>query len=580
MRNFKSINRYLKMKILVILICTILCGGLLYAQSSNIPHLQKKGTTTQLVVDNKPFLMLAGELHNSSTSSAQYMNPIWERMAKQNLNTIIAPVSWELIEPKEGTFDFSLVDKMILGARKQNLKLVVIWFASWKNGVSTYTPEWVKKDEKRFPLVKNSRGKVKNVLSTFGENSLKADATAFTALMQHIKLIDSKEHTVLMIQVENEMGVLSANRDYSDMGNKAFSENVPTQLMTYLEKNKDNLYPALVQAWAKNGYKKTGTWEEVFGKGESYKGDDWQSNFSYYTEELFMAWNYAKYVGEIAKVGKAQYPIPMYVNAWLRQSKGRSPGSYPTGGPLPQVIDVWRAAAPSIDFIAPDIYAVNQFDWICQEFTKSGNPLFIPETTCTPAGSTRAFYAYGKYHALGYSPFGVNGGMLFGSPDANDFSLKNAYGCLKNISPFILKYRGTENLTGLFLEQDQKSTTVEMGDYVITAQRFTSANVFELTGGEFGIKGEEDRNAAAILIIKLAQDEFLVAGGGGIQVKITGSSSNKWPSIDYASVDELTSENGKMMSRRLNGDDTGMGGPIIPVGEYKMYKIKLYGYGM
>ena len=118
----------------------------------SIPHLEKRGAVTQLIVDDKPFLALAGELHNSSSSSRQYMRPIWPRLARMNLNTVLAVVTWELIEPEEGKFDFTLVDGMIEDARRFNMRLVFLWFGSWKNGESSYPPYWVKTDGKRFPL--------------------------------------------------------------------------------------------------------------------------------------------------------------------------------------------------------------------------------------------------------------------------------------------------------------------------------------------------------------------------------------------------------------------------------------------
>ena len=548
------------------------------AQNKSIPHLVKKDGKTQMVVDNEPFQMLAGELHNSSAGSAHYMRTIWKRLADQNLNTVIAPVSWELIEPVEGKFDFSLVDSMVLGARKENLKLVILWFGSWKNGKSMYTPEWVKTDTKRFPLAKNSNGKSIDVLSTLSKNSLEADSKAFSELMKHIKKIDSNERTVIMVQVENEIGVLGSFRDFSEEANTAFNGQVPAELIKYLEKNKANLYPGLQKVWVDNGSKQNGTWEEVFGKGKKYEGEEWQTNFSYYTEEIFMAWNYAKYVGEIAGKGKAEYPLPMFANAWLRQPRSKNPGQYPSGGPLPEVLDIWRAAAPSIDFIAPDIYAVEVFDWVCEEFTRSGNPLFIPETKVGPEGSVRALYAFGKYDAICYAPFGIDGGGIFNSADPKDESLKNVYGALKNIAPQIIKNRGTDNMSGLFMTAEESGKSEKMGDYNISMRRFSSAGLFNMTGGQFGIEGEDIKSAAGLIIIKLADNEFLVAGGGGIIVGVSKGETNKSENVGFASVDEITYENGIMRSHRLNGDETAMGGPFIPNGAIKIFKIKMYGY--
>lgn len=561
-------------------VIAILSLNLAIAQNKSLPHLEKRGGAVQLVVNNEPFLMLAGELHNSSAGSAHYMRPIWNRLAKQNLNTVIAPISWELIEPKEGIFDFSLVDSMLIGARKENLKLVVLWFGSWKNGKSTYVPEWVKTNTKRFPLAKNKDAKSLNVLSTLNKDALEADAKAFSELMRYIKKVDNNEQTVLMVQVENEIGILGAIRDFSEQANTAFSGQVPNDLMRYLEKNKTNLYPALEKAWADNGYKKKGTWEEVFGKGIQNEGDDWKTNFSYYTEEIFMAWNYARYVDEIAKKGKAEYPLPMFANAWLKQSRAKNPGQYPSGGPLPEVLDIWRAAAPSIDFIAPDIYAVDVFDWVCEEFKRSGNPLFIPETTVGKAGSARALYTFGKYNAMGYAPFGIDGFGIFNSADPKDESLGKVYKCLQNLASYIKQYGGTENMSGLFIEEGaQSAKPVEIGDYTISASRFSSAGLFKMTGGRFGVEGEEDKSAAGLIVIKLQDNEFLVAGGvGGVSINISKGKSNKSENIGIASVDEITYENGKELTHRLNGDETAMGAAIIKPGDVKIFKIKMYGY--
>jgi len=576
------------MKQLLFLIA-ILSLNIAFAQNKSIPYLETKSGNVQLMLDGQPFLMLAGELHNSSTGSAHYMRPIWNRMAKQNLNTVIAAVSWELIEAKEGVFDFSLVDSTIVGARKENLKLVLIWFGSWKNGTSTYVPEWVKTDTRRFPLVKDKNGKTKNILSTLGENTIKADARAFAELMKHVKKIDSADQTVLMVQVENEIGTLDYMasygggnfymRDYSSEATAAFNGQVPSELISYLEKNKEKLYPALKIAWEDNGLKKKGTWEEVFGKGVKTEGDDWKTNFPYYTEEIFMAWNYAKYVGEIAKQGKAQYALPMYANAWLKQPKGREPGQYPSGGPLPHVIDVWRAAAQSIDFIAPDIYITEEFDWVCNEFTRSENPLFIPETKVGPAGAARAFYAFGKYDAIGYAPFGIDGGGLMLSANPDDHSIEKVYGCLKNLLSLIQEYRRTDRMTGLFIDDKKRSDKVDMGDYTVSLRRNSLTGAMGLVGVQVKDEVKEDDVAAGLIVFKLADNEFLIAGGiGSSLISVTKSSTNKSENIGYASVDEISYENGVMKSHRLNGDETAFGGPVVKAGEIKIFRIKMYGY--
>ena len=576
----------------IFFITAILSTLFINAQIKSIPHLENSNGKIQLMVDEKPFFMFSGELHNSSTGSAHYMRPIWNKMADQNLNTVIAPVSWELIEPAEGKFDFSLVDSMILGARKENLKLVVLWFGSWKNGKSTYVPEWVKTNTNRFPLAKDKNGKTLNILSTLGVNTLEADKKAFSALMKRIKTIDENEHTVLMVQVQNEIGVLdqmsaymgSANacmRDYNEEADKAFKGQVPADLMRYLEKNKNDLYPALKKSWSENGFKQKGTWEEVFGAGLQLKseGDDWKTNFPFYTEEIFMSWNYASYVGEIAKQGKEIYPLPMYTNAWLKQSRASEPGKYPSGGPLPQVIDIWRAAAPSIDFIAPDIYAVEEFDWICEEFTRSGNPLFIPETRVGPAGAARAFYAFGKYGAIGYAPFGIDGNGIINTANPNDNSLSKVYECLRNIESYLLKYHGTNQISALFIDNEENNESVHLGDYAVSIRRMSLGGSFGLFGAQFDTKEVKEKSAAGLIIFQLADNEFLLAGGiGSISINISKANPDKTENVGYAAVDELVFENGNMKTHRLNGDETAFGGPVIKEGEVKIFRIKMYRY--
>ena len=559
------------------------------AQTKDIPHLETKNGTVQLIVNDEPFTMLSGELHNSTTGSEHYMQPIWQSMAEKNLNTVIAPISWELIEHEEGKFDFSIVDSAIKGARKEGLKLVLIWFGSWKNGKSMYTPEWVKTNTKRFPLAEDKKGGAMASLSPLGSNTLKADSKAFAAFMKHIKEFDSKEQTVVMVQVQNEIGSLDYRasygmpniymRDYSDEANENFNGPVPNELIDYLVKNKNQLHPALKKAWGDNGFLEEGSWEEVFGPGEKYTGEDWQNNFSYYTEELFMAWNYAKFVGEVARLGKEEYSLPMYVNAWIKQPNGKDPGQYPSGGPLPQVFDIWRAAAPSIDFFAPDIYEVEIFDWVSEAFSTSGNPLMIPETKSNPASSARAFYALGKYDAIGYAPFGIDGNGILNTTSSNDHSLKTAYASLKNILPIISEHRGTEKMTGLFIDSSKENDQVEMGDYVISLKRNSFAEAQGLLGVDIENENEKEEEAAGFLIIQLAENEFLVAGGVGSSIlSISKNKSDSSAQAGYLSVDEVSYLNGEVLTHRLNGDETAFGGPVLKKGEAKIFKIKMYTY--
>jgi beta-galactosidase GanA len=530
-----------------------------------IPHLEKQGTATRLVVEGNPILLLCGELHNSTTGGLDYMRPVWKKMAEKNLNSVVAIVSWELVEPEEGKFDFTLVDSTIIGARGANLKLVLIWFGSWKNGGSVYIPAWVKKDYKKYPRARDEQGKPLEILSTFGDAAVKADAKAFSMLMRHIREVDSDHQTVVMIQVENETGVLdnmgtqpgNARRDFCVAANAAYNGPVPDSLISYLVHHQQDLYPELSKVWASNGYKKSGNWESVFGKS-FYKPEqkDWKA-FSYYTEELFSAWNYASYVEQIAAAGKKEYPIPMYANAWLKQPFSYIPGKYPSGGPLPQVMDIWRAAAPAIDFISPDIYT-DEFKWVCGEYTRNGNPLFIPETRGGEIGAARAFYVVGEFSASCFSPFGID------EPYSGDHDpLDEAYGVLQKLSPLILENQGKGSMRGILVDTGTSIQQLSLGDYFMTAK---------LSGGK-------KTNTAGGLIIQTGPDEFIVAGKA---LDLFFAPKDPTLHIGVTAVDEGTFENGKWIAqRRLNGDEVHAStwdgtGNKLPENKFSIQKISLY----
>ena len=360
--------------------------------------MRKQGTATQLIVDGKPFLALAGELANSSATSVEYMKPLWSRIAAAEANTVLAGVSWNQIEPREGKFDFRALDGIIRDARSHNLRLVLLWFGSWKNSWSSYPPDWVKKDFERFPRVQISGGRSIEVLSALSDANRDADARAFAALMRHVKEEDGRQHTVIMIQVENEIGLPSEPGEYRDrspMAEKAYQGPAPKELMDYLQQHKDSLIPELRQVWEAAGSKTSGTWEEVFGKGTA-------------TAEIFMGWNYARYVGRVVEAGKAEYPLPMYMNAYTYGFAKAGEPIRNSGTPMPDLMDVWRAGAPRIDLFALDIYG-SDFASYCADYNRSGNPLFIPETRGMPpyGMEARVMYAFGRHDAIGVSLMGI-----------------------------------------------------------------------------------------------------------------------------------------------------------------------------
>ena len=543
------------------------------------PLLQQQGTARQLIVDGKPFLVLGAELHNSSASSLDYMKPLWPKLAATHLNTVLATVSWELIEPEEGKFDFTIVDGVIEGARANNLHLVILWFASWKNGKSTYQPLWVKTNQARFPLVQNEQGKSLNTLTPLSDANRDADARAFAAFMRHLREVDGTKHTVLMIQVENEVGLLEESRDYSPVANQAFAGPVPKELMDYLQQHKDSLISEFRDVWAANGFKTSGTWTEVFGPGKpagkeipvrtlvtSMTKEEHETGWRklyWPVDEIFMAWHYAKYVGKVAEAGKAEYNIPMYVNAWLQQRDHAWPGTYPCGGPLPQVIDIWHAGAPAIDILAPDLY-VPEFEELCARFTRSGNPLFIPECHADSRGVANAIYAFGKHDGIGYSPFGIDRSA------GGDTEFARGYDFIAQIAPLILENQGKGTMTAVLLERDGKPKTVRLGNYTIEAR---------YSGRSFGpANANATPDCVAGLFIATGPDDFIIVGRG-MNVYFA-SATNPSENVGLGTVDEGVYTDGRWVpGRRLNGDETPEWKALrFQADNYGIQRVKLYRY--
>lgn len=519
--------------------------------SQSIPHLQKKGNKTQLMVNEKPFIILGGELGNSSATSMESMETIWPKLTDMNLNTVLTPIYWELVEPEEGKFDFSLVDNLILRARKENLKLVFLWFGSWKNSMSSHAPAWVKLNQKKYPRVKDDKDKSHEILTPFSENNLQADLKAFQQLMNHIKNFDQREQTVIMVQVENEIGMLPTARDYHTLANAAFKQEVPKELIQYLQKNKEKLVPEFFEIWKQNGFKTNGNWEQIFGKGLQ-------------TDEIFMAWNFAKFTNKIAKAGKDQYAIPIFVNAALNAPE-KKPGEYPSAGPLPHVMDVWKAAGTAIDFLSPDFYNPSFQHWN-DLFTRQEDPLFIPEHRFDATAPFKGLYAIGHYEAIGFSPFSIES-----VGDAKKEPLGKIYDLIEQLTPIIETNKGQGKIDGVLLDKENKIQIVTLGNY-----EFTFKHDYTLNWSD-GAKEEVWPTSAAI-IIENTPEEFYISGSG---IVLTFKPlKNKKDNAGILKTDQGKFEKGVWKTiRHFNGDQTHQGRHLrISVGDYEIQKIKLYTY--
>ncbi|MBI5425519.1 MAG: DUF5597 domain-containing protein [Opitutae bacterium] len=533
---------------------------------AELPHLRAQGTAKQLIVDGAPFLVRGGELGNSS-GEPDYLRPFWPKLKAMNLNTVVAPVYWDVVEREEGKLDFASVDGLLADARAHDMRLVLLWFGSWKNSMSCYAPSWVKADPARFPRSQDSAGRGMEILSPFHAVNRDADARAFTALMQHLKKTDP-QHTVIMVQVENEIGMIPEARDRSPEAEKAFAAPVPAALLDYLTKNRATLAPELLATWNAAGGRTSGTWSEVFGAAPA-------------GEEIFMAWHFALYVQTVAAAGKAELPLPMFANAALIRP-GYQPGQYPSAGPLPHLIDVWRAAAPALDFLAPDIYFQN-FSYWAQAYTRSGNPLFIPEALRAPEAAVNALYAFGQLDAIGFSPFAIESNA---EPAAG--YLTASYDLVRQLAPLIADKQGRGLMAGFLQEsaESKQPQQVRMGKWILRAS-FERAAPPQLADGLAVVIGTENSALAAGgragpapaggLMIALGDDEFLFAGIG---LTITFASTEPGQQAGILSCAEGRYENGEWKHIRwLNGDQTHQGRHMrLEPGRFSLQRVKLYRY--
>ncbi len=568
--------------ILTTLLLSLLTVG---AQAQQNPRLERCGNSTARIVANgKPMLMIGGELGNSSASTPDDVKRTFSHLHQMGLNTVLVPLSWELIEPQEGAFDMSSLDTILNEARLNELKVVLLWFGAWKNSMSCYAPEWFKRDLKRFPRAHTPEGKPVEEASSLSKNVLEADKRAFCRIMQHLRDHDAQEQTVIMVQVENEIGMIEVPRDYSADATRMYQSAVPQQLTDYLKKYQKSLHPYLkekLQSKAQAG----ANWPQLFG-------DD------IYTEEIFQTWTYATYVEQIAKAGRDIYNLPMYVNVALN-SRDRKPGQYPSGGPLAHLIDLWHCGAPSIDVLGVDIYDKGIKSWL-SKYHLPNNPLFVPEIRLDDKDAMYALYAFGHHGAMGFCPFSIEDYPLTTATNANDWKqmdlsqddqlnafstvgssrspLVASYRLLRQAEPLILERQGTKDMDAVLLDNEQREAEIVTPDGI----RLTVKHSYTL-GWEPGAKDAAWPETACI-ILRLAKEDYLVIGSGVVVTFSPAESSTKWQKgdkrIGLAKCEEVEIVDGRQqIVRHLNGDQTHQGRHVrIPVGAFQIQHFKLYRY--
>jgi len=515
------------------------------AAAAELPRIVERDGRHALLVDGAPFLVLGGQAHNSSNYPAA-LPRVWAAIRDAHANTLAIPVAWEQIEPREGRFDFSWVDTLIKEARGNRVRLVLLWFGTWKNTGPAYAPAWVKLDNRRFPRMLDQDGKPSYCLSPFGEATLAADRKAFVALMAHLRRIDADKRTVIMVQVENEVGTYRLARDHAPRAEAAFAQQVPAAVLAR------QAPPA--------GRPAQGSWRAVYGE---------------HAEQYFHSWAIASYIEEIAKAGRAVYDLPMFVNNALREP-GTPPqaaapwkGDFASGGPTWDVLGIYKAAAPHIDFAGPDIYMPESAKVSANlaRFQRPDNALMVPEMG-NAAGYARYVYQILGRGALGVAPFGIDYAAY------SNYPLGSRYTDRRMVEPFARVYAAFAPMQRLWARWGFEGRTHGVAEGDDRAPQTLALDGWQATVSfrefQFGerawLKDQNDYpdGSAApnggVAIAQTGPNEFVLVGQRA-RIKLSGAGANagKMTMLVRAEEGRFDGAGKWIMERNWNGDQTDYG---------------------
>lgn len=426
---------------------------------NHLPHLENVNGQWRLIVDGEPFLILGLQWDCDSCFSAEQMNPLFPHAAKMGANTAALPTYWKEIEPEPGRYDFQMVEERIQQAKAHNMRLVLLWFATWKNASALYAPEYICNDPVTYPLVVDNKGSPSVSLCPSSENTWQRDRTALLALMNYLREHDDT-HRVILFQPENEAGVLYTDRCYCATCSQRFAE------------------------------------------------EKWEERYGVHAAERFSVSSIATYIDRLAEEAKAVYPLPMYTNVWLTTEVGGIPGHYPSGGAVPEVLQQYRNCAPHIDLVGPDIYffGYRDFHRLCQQYAADGNPLYIAETSSSLNGRAErnVFYAIGQYSAIGFDPWAIDSPAPEDSVPLVDnvggewalqaYWLRDSYVAISRAMQPIIQAQGTSRLFTMVQEPGE----------------FGSGWVAD--GCDVIVQYKDRDNMARGMIIQESKNEFILVG--------------------------------------------------------------------
>ena len=517
------------------LLCALLVLALAapaQAQQQPLPRIASENGRHALLVDGEPFLMLGAQVHNSSNYEAMLPH-VWPTIRALGANTVEVPIAWEQVEPVEGQFDFSFLDALVGQARENDVRLVLLWFGTWKNTGPSYTPEWVKRDTTRFPRMRTRDGATHYVLSPHARTTLEADKRAFVRLMERIREIDP-QNTIIMVQPENEVGSYNSPRDFSPEAERLFAGPVPAEIARLTGKS--------------------GSWSEVYGNKAN---------------QAFNAWHTARYVDEIAAAGQAVKDLPMYANAALSDpfTEEGAEGSA-SGGPNWNVIDIWKAAAPHLDLVAPDIYNRDHDAYVAylDHYARPDNALMVPETGNAAEYARFLWAALGR-GAIGWAPFGMDQTQYvnfpLGAPKLDEATLEAfaaKYRLLNPIARDWARFAFAHPTAGFAKPKDGGDQLATMGRWRIKAQYgLWQFGEPEWTWIDQPPHPNKERPVGGAAMIQLGPDEFLLAGDD-VRLRFELAEPASGEHSQYLSVEEGTFEDGRwVMRRRWNGDQTDYG---------------------